>query len=158
MLIVAITLFVASYTLCTSFFELNGFQKNEDKQYLLLWHRRSKSYNKYIIAVPWVGQYGEIFVLRLCIVPPCGRANTATLELNIFPYCPPSHAIMLYVFHPYYSTPARACCKLIRATLSQPNDAELKSSQVCMGYTFFPFSFHSFFFFKGNRPTVWDQN
>ena len=30
------------------------------------WHRRSKSYNKYIIAVPWVGQYGEILPAQSC--------------------------------------------------------------------------------------------
>ena len=72
--------------------------KNEVKQNLLPWHRRSKSYNKYIIAVPWVGQYkcmGKYSVLSLCIAPPCGRANTATLKLIIFPYCPPRHAISI---------------------------------------------------------------
>ena len=40
---------------------------------------------------------GKYSVLGLCIVPPCGRANTATLELNISPYCPPSHAI-IYIY------------------------------------------------------------
>ena len=29
---------------------------------------RSKSYNKYIIAVPWVGQYGEIFSSRVAVL------------------------------------------------------------------------------------------
>ena len=40
---------------------------------------------------------GEYSVLRLYIVPPCGRANTAPLELNIPLYCPPSHAI-IYIY------------------------------------------------------------
>ena len=44
-----------------------------------------------------LGNTGEYSVLRLCIVPPCGRANTATLELNIPLYCPPSHAI-IYIY------------------------------------------------------------
>ena len=39
------------------------------------------------------GQYGEYSALWFCIVPPGGRANTAILELNIHPFCPPSHAI-----------------------------------------------------------------
>ena len=40
-------------------------------------------------------------VLGLCIVPPCGRANTATLELNI-----PSHAIIyLPALSTGYSSP-----------------------------------------------------
>ena len=30
-------------------------------------------------------------VLSFYIVPPCSQANTASLELNISPYCPPSH-------------------------------------------------------------------
>ena len=40
----------------------------------------------------WVGKYRGIFS-SLFIGPPCSRANTATLELNIPLYCPPSHAI-----------------------------------------------------------------
>ena len=40
------------------------------------------------------GNIGKYSALWFCIVPPYGRANTATLELNIFPYCPPSHAII----------------------------------------------------------------
>ena len=51
---------------------------------------------KSIIAFP-LGRKGEYSVLRLCIVPPCGRANTATLELNIPLYCPPSH-IIIYIY------------------------------------------------------------
>ena len=31
---------------------------------------------------------GKSSALWFCIVPPFGRANTATLELKIFPYCP----------------------------------------------------------------------
>ena len=31
------------------------------------------------------------------VLSPCGRVNTATLELNISPYCPPSHAI-IYIY------------------------------------------------------------
>ena len=54
-----------------------------------------ESYNKSIIAflLGRTIQLGEYSVLRLCIVSPCGRANTATLKLNIPLYCPPSHAI-----------------------------------------------------------------
>ena len=37
---------------------------------------------------------GKYSVRGFCIVPPCGRANTVTLELNISPYCPPCHAII----------------------------------------------------------------
>ena len=33
-------------------------------------------------------------VLGLCIVPRYARANTASLELNGSPYCPPSHAVI----------------------------------------------------------------
>ena len=42
-------------------------------------------------CTPWVGNVGKYSALWLCIVP---RANTATLVLNISPYCPPSHAII----------------------------------------------------------------
>ena len=53
-----------------------------------------KSYNKSIIVIPRVGQYGEIYsVLDLGIVPPFSRADTVNLEQNIPPYFPPSHAI-----------------------------------------------------------------
>ena len=38
-----------------------------------------------------MGIYSDLW---FCIVPPFGRANTATLELNISPYCPPTHAII----------------------------------------------------------------
>ena len=55
------------------------------------------SYNKYIIAFLRSGNMGKYSVLWFCIVPPFGRANTATLELNISPYCPPSHAI-IYIY------------------------------------------------------------
>ena len=41
-------------------------------------------------------QYGEIFSF-LTLYCPFGRANTATLELIISPYFPPSHAIMIYI-------------------------------------------------------------
>jgi hypothetical protein len=44
----------------------------------------------------WLGNTGYS-VLGLCMVPSCGRANTATLELNIPLYCPPCHAIILCV-------------------------------------------------------------
>ena len=53
----------------------------------------SKSYN-ILLQFLGLGNMGKYSVLGLCIVPPCGRANTATLELNISPYCPPSHAII----------------------------------------------------------------
>ena len=43
------------------------------------------------------GNMGKYSALWFCIVPPFGRANTATIELNIFPYCPPSHAI-IYIY------------------------------------------------------------
>ena len=36
---------------------------------------------------------GKYSALWFCIVPPFGRANTATLELNISPYCPLTNAI-----------------------------------------------------------------
>ena len=36
---------------------------------------------------------GKYSALRFCIVPPFGRANIATLELNISSYCPPCSAI-----------------------------------------------------------------
>ena len=46
------------------------------------------------------GNMGKYSALWFCIVPPFGRANTATIELNIFPYCPPSHAIIyIYFFY-----------------------------------------------------------
>ena len=48
---------------------------------------------KSITALLRVGQYGgggEYSVLGFCIVPRCARANTASLELNIPPYCPPT--------------------------------------------------------------------
>ena len=44
------------------------------------------------------GNMGKYSALWFCIVPPFGRANTATIELNIFPYCPPSHAIIYIYF------------------------------------------------------------
>ena len=50
-----------------------------------------ESYNKSTFGSNNTGEYS---VLRLCIVPPCGQANTATLELNIPLYCPPSHVII----------------------------------------------------------------
>ena len=47
------------------------------------------------------GNMGKYSALWFCIVPPFGRANTATIELNIFPYCPPSHAIIyMYITFP----------------------------------------------------------
>ena len=56
----------------------------------LLW----ESYNKNIIAFPGLGNMGRHSVLGFCIVPRCARANTASLELNTSPYCPPCHAII----------------------------------------------------------------
>ena len=52
-------------------------------------------YNKSIIALTIVGQYGKIFssrasVLALATLGPI----LPSLELNIFPYCPPAHAII----------------------------------------------------------------
>ena len=85
MLIVALTLFVASYTSCTSFFKL---KKNADKQNLLPWHRRSKSYNKYIIAVPWVGQYGEIFSSRVMYCPSLRSGQYFHPRTEYFPILP----------------------------------------------------------------------
>ena len=49
---------------------------------------------------------GGYSVLGLCIVPPCSRANTATLELNIPLYCPPSHAII----HMYQDKDSNSAC------------------------------------------------
>ena len=40
--------------------------------------------------------WGNIQLFFFCIVPPFGRANTATVELNISPYCLPTHAIIIY--------------------------------------------------------------
>ena len=64
----------------------------------------SKSYNKYILyyCIHGLGNMGKYLVLGFCIVPPFGQANTASLELNISPYCPPSQAIILYVRGPTY--------------------------------------------------------
>ena len=45
-----------------------------------------KLYNKFIIAIPTVWQYGEISVLDLGILPPFGRADTVDLERNISLY------------------------------------------------------------------------
>ena len=49
-----------------------------------------------LLHYPWSGNMGKYSALRLYydIVPPFSRANTATLELNISPYCPPCSAIM----------------------------------------------------------------
>jgi len=40
------------------------------------------------------GSTGEYSVLGFCIGPPYGQANTASLELNILLYCPPTRAII----------------------------------------------------------------
>ena len=60
------------------------------------WLLQLKSYNKSIIALPKVRQYGKYLAVWFCFVPSFGRANTATLELDIFQYCPPGHAINMY--------------------------------------------------------------
>ena len=52
------------------------------------------SYNKSIIEIPRVGQYGEIFH---SIVPPFGRADAVNLEWNISLYYSPSHAIIYVI-------------------------------------------------------------
>ena len=97
MLIVAITLFVASYTLCTSFFELNGFKKIKINK--ICCHGTAVQSHKLLLQFLGLSNMGKYSVLGLCIVPPRGRANTATLELNISSYCPPSHAIIyIYLF------------------------------------------------------------
>ena len=57
----------------------------------------ARSYNKYIIALPRSGSTGEYSVLSFCIGLPYGRANTASLELNILLYCPPTRAI-IYIY------------------------------------------------------------
>ena len=44
---------------------------------------------------------GKYSALWFCIVPPFGRANNTTLELNISPYCPPGRAI-IYINHTVY--------------------------------------------------------
>ena len=41
-----------------------------------------------------LGNMGNYSALWLCIVPPFGPASNAILELNISPYCPPSHAVV----------------------------------------------------------------
>ena len=52
-----------------------------------------------LLHYPWLGNMGKYSALGLCIVPPFGRANTATLELNISSYCPPCSAIIIiYLF------------------------------------------------------------
>jgi len=55
------------------------------------------SYNKYIIALLKLGSTGEYSVLGFCIGPPYGRANTASFELNILLYCPPTREIV-YIY------------------------------------------------------------
>ena len=51
-------------------------------------------YNKSIVTIPWVGQYGEIFhFLPRYITPTFGWADTIDVQRNIPPHCPPSHAI-----------------------------------------------------------------
>ena len=64
---------------------------------LLIEEANARSYNKYIIALLRSGSTGEYSVLGFCIGPPYGRANTASLEPNIFLYCPPTRAI-IYMF------------------------------------------------------------
>ena len=60
-----------------------------------------ESYNKSIIPFG-AGNTGEYSVLRLCIVLPCGRANTVTLKVNIPLYSPPNHAIIhIYSYRPH---------------------------------------------------------
>ena len=91
MLIVAITLFVANYTLCTSFFELNGFKKMK-----ICCH--GTAVQSHIINILsqflGLGNMGKYSVRGWQYWP---DRNTATLELNISPYCPPSHA-MIYIY------------------------------------------------------------
>jgi len=64
---------------------------------LLIEEASSRSYNKYIIALLRSGSTGEYSVLGFCIGPSYGRANTASLEPNIFLYCP-SPFIYICVF------------------------------------------------------------
>ena len=58
-------------------------------------------FNYIKLHYPWVRQHGEIHVFSSLILycPPFGWANTATLELNISPHRPPSHAIMCIYLH-----------------------------------------------------------
>ena len=56
----------------------------------------------YILLHDWEGNTGEYSVLGFCIVPRCARANTASLELNIPPYCPTQRSAvidLLYDLH-----------------------------------------------------------
>ena len=59
----------------------------------LLW--RPKSHNKSIIEILKLNNAGKYFVLCFCIIPPFGQVDTASLNQNISPYCPPSHAILI---------------------------------------------------------------
>ena len=63
---------------------------------------RATSYMSHIINLLlhylWSGNIGKYSALWFCIVPSFSRANTATLELNISPYCPPSRAI-IYIYY-----------------------------------------------------------
>ena len=43
--------------------------------------------------------FGSGNMANICIVPPCGGANTANLELNSSPYCPFSHAIIYIILN-----------------------------------------------------------
>ena len=47
-----------------------------------------KSYNKSIIAIPWVGQYGEIFRSQPRYRPSLRPADTVDLKQNLSLYCP----------------------------------------------------------------------
>ena len=73
-----------------------------------------------LLHYPWSGNMGKYSALWFCI--PFGRANTATLKLNISPYCPPSSAIIIY----YAST-----IKYVPGNKSITLVCNLKAACVC---------------------------
>ena len=88
----------------------------------------------HIISIPFGSDNtGEYSVLRFFIVPPCGRANTATLELNI-PLVLPSKSCNIIHLHRINQSDWSIAMQWHRVQI-QPG----------LSYTFFPFVFLSFF-------------
>jgi len=91
----------------------------------------ARSYNKYIIALLRSGSTGEYSILGFGIGPLYGRANTASLELNILLYCPPTHAIIIYI---YYWLHVACVLPVVNLVLSQCSYIAMESTVVLFSY------------------------
>ena len=94
MLIVAITLFVASYTLCTSFFKLNGFKKMKINKICC----HGTAVQSHIINILLqVEQYGEIFSSRVMYCPSLRSGQYCHPRTEYFPILPAQSCNNIYV-------------------------------------------------------------